>query len=162
MEVCSSCIASIFAGLFFVFWYVVFQRFLQATDVVVSYNWAYKGTDYHPNLDIRNYSKSRTYILANIAYRKQGEETPLWLDNKSLWGNVLKPGSINFFRDIAPVKGISSLETSLQTRVYVRIQMGREIPATGPGQDRRQMMGWFQLAALRLREFTEKKAITLE
>lgn len=162
MEIWAGCIASVLAGCFFVCWYVVFQRFLQATDVVIGYGWTEDIAGYHLSFDIRNFSKSRTYQLANIAYRKQGEETPLWVDNKSLWGAELKPGSINFFRDVAPVKAITAQEMCLQTQVYVRVQAGREFPAAGPGQDRKQVMGWFQWAAFRLRQFTEKKAIPLE
>ncbi len=162
MEIWAGCIASVFAGLFFVGWYVAFQRFLNATDVAAGYNWSWNDAGYHPNLDIRNFSKTRTYLLANIAYRKPGAETPLWLDNKSLWDRELKPGSITFVRDVAPAKGISSLEMCLQTQVFVRIQTGREIPAAGPGQDRKHVMGWIQRAAFYLRQFTEKKAIALE
>jgi hypothetical protein len=163
MEVWSGCIASIFAGLFFVFWYAVFQRFLQATDVVVNYNWSYQqGTDFYPNFDIRNRSKSRTYLLANIAYFKQGSDFPFWLDNKSLWGIELKPGSINFLKAATPVKDIRSINDSVQVQIRVRIQMGREFPGAGPGQERKRVMGIVQWLAFRLRELSEKHAITLE
>ncbi len=77
MEVLSGCLGSVFAGLFFVFWYAVFQRLLQATDVLVGYNWRWKGADFHPSFDIRNRSKSRTYLLANVAYSKKSLLAPL-------------------------------------------------------------------------------------
>lgn len=164
MEVWSGCIASIFAGLFFVFWYGVFQRLLQATDVVVGYNWNWKGTDYHPNFDIRNRSKSRTYLLANIAYTKKGTKAPVCIDGKSLWGIELKPGSINFLRDVnvAPVRDVHSMGDCIQVQVKVRVQTGREFPGIGPGQDRKQAMSRGQRIAYWLRDFFDKNAIPME
>ena len=164
MEVLSGCLGSIFAGLFFVFWYAVFQRLLQSTDVFVGYNWSWKGTDFHPNFDIRNRSKSQTYLLANIAYTRKGTKAPIWVDNKSLWGCELKPGSINTFREVnvAPVRDVHSTQDCTQVQVKVRVQTGREFPGTGPGQDRKQVMSRAQRIAFRLRDFFDKNAIPIE
>jgi hypothetical protein len=162
IEVLSGCLGSILAGLFFVFWYAVFQRLLQATDVLVGYNWSWKGTDYHPNFDIRNRSKSRTYLLANIAYTKKGVLAPLWIDNKSLWGIEMKPGSINHFDAVAPVRDVHSMQDCIHVKVKVRVQTGREFPATGPGLDRKQAMSRGQRIAYWIRDFFDKNAIPME
>jgi hypothetical protein len=164
LDVLSGCLGSVFAGLFFVFWYAFFQWYLGVTDVVIGYNWSWKGTSYHPNFDIRNRSKSRTYLLANIAYSKESQTAPVWVDNKSLWGIELRPGSINHFDDVAAVKNISSIEECLKVRVEVRLQTGRLFWLTGqgPGQEGRLVMGRFQRLAFRFRDFMEKKAISME
>lgn len=162
MEVLSGFLGGIFAGLFFVFWYAGFQRLLQSTDILVGYYWSWKGTEFHPNFDIRNRSKSQTYLLANIAYTKDRGKTLVWIDNKSFWGFELKPGSINHFKTVAPVKDVHSMQDCLQVRVKIRVQTGREFPATGPGQDKKQAMSKAQRIAYWLREFFEKNAIPME
>ena len=163
-EVLSGCVGSVFAGLFFVSWYAFLQWYLGVTDVVIGYNWGWQGTNFHPNFDIRNRSKSRTYLLANIAYNTQGQRAPLWIDNKSLWGIELKPGSINHFDEVLTVKGISSIEECFQVQITMRLQTGRMFWLTGqgPGQQGKVVMGFFQRTAFRLRDFIEKKAITME
>jgi len=154
----------VLAGLFFVFWYVFLQWYLGVTDVVIGYNWSWQGTNFHPNFDIRNRSKSRAYLLANIAYNTLGQSAPLWIDNKSLWGIELKPGSINHFGEVSAVKGISSIEECFQVQITVRLQTGRMFWLTGqgPGQQGKVVRGFFQRTAFRLRDFIEKKAITME
>lgn len=164
LEVMSGFLGSLFAGLFFVFWYAIFQWYLQATDVTVAYNWSWEGIKFHPNFDIRNRSKSRTYLLANITYNTQGKYAPVWIDNKSLWGIELKPGSINHFGEVMPVKNISSIDECLQLQVAVRLQTGRMfwLKGQGPGQPAELVMGRFQRAAFRLRDFIERLALTME
>lgn len=164
MEVLSGCLGSVGAGLFFVFWYAVFQRLLQATDISVGYKWSWKETHFRPNFDIRNRSKSQTYLLANIAYKKKGALAPICIDGKSLWGIELKPGSINFFQgvNVAPVKDVHSMGDCVQVQVRVRVQTGREFPGLGPGQDRKQAMSRAQRIAYWLRDFSEKNAIPME
>jgi hypothetical protein len=163
MEVLSGCLGSILAGLFFLFWYAVLQRLIQGTDVRVGYNWRKcNGTDFHPCFDIRNRSRARTYLLANIAYTKNGRVDPFWIDNKSLWGIEMKPGSINHFDAVAPVKGVQSKEDCAQVQVKVRVQTGREFPGTGPGQDKKQVMNKGQRIGYWLREFFEKNALPME
>jgi hypothetical protein len=177
MEVLSGCLGSIFAGLFFLCWYVVFQCLQSATDVLVGYNWRSKGTDFHPGFDIRNRSASRTYFLANVVYTKKGVlsclkantvctkkgvQAPLWIDNKSLWEIEMKPGSINRFDAVMPVRDVHSMEDCIQVQVKVRVQTGREFPGVGPGQDRKQVMSRGQRFAYWLRDFFEKNAIPME
>jgi len=162
MEVLSGCLGGILAGLFFVFWYVMLQRLVQSTDVLVGYNWRYKGVDFHPSFDIRNRSKSRTYLLANIAYMKKGLMAPLGIDNKSLWGIEMKPGSINYFDEVAPARNVHSMGDCIQMQVRVRVQTGREFSGIGPGQDRKQAMSRGQRFAYWLREFFDKNAIPME
>jgi hypothetical protein len=134
----STVLGGICAGLFFVLMYVVMQWFLQATDLIVSYNWSYKTVDgvfyVWPNFDIRNRSRSKSYRLANIAYTRRGE--PHWFDNKSVWGFVLEPGSISNSFDVAPVKNVSSLPDALSLEVTIRLQTGRAfwLRGEGPGQ----------------------------
>src|ERR1035437_3354243 len=157
-EVLAGFLGSLFAGMFFVFWYAFLQWFLQATDVKMGYNWSWNGPNCHPNLDIRNRSKARTYLLADITYKRSGEDAPVWIDRESVWDKELKPGSIMFFNEVAPVKRISSIQEALQLQVTVGLQTGRRfwLKGQGPGQI---AMGWIQRAAFRLRDFFEKWAI---
>jgi hypothetical protein len=161
-EVLSGSLGSIFAGLFFVFWYAAFQRLLQSTDVLVGYTWRYNGSQFHPSFDIRNRSKSRTYLLANIAYTNKGVLAPIWIDNKSLWGIELKPGSINYFEAVAPVRDVHSMPECIRVQVKVRVQTGREFSGAGPGQDRKQAMSRGQRIAYWIRDFFDKNAIPME
>lgn len=160
LDVLSGCLGSVLAGLFFVFWYAFFQWYLGVTDVVIGYKWSWKGTSYHPNFDIRNRSKSRTYLLANIAYGKESQTAPLWVDNKSLWGIELRPGSINHFDEVAAVKNISSMEECLQVRVEVRLQTGRLFWLTGqgPGQQGKLVMGRFSTPSVQVSRFHGKES----
>ena len=162
MEVWSGCLGGVFAGLFFVFWYAVFQRLIQATDVRVGYGWRWRGTDFYPSFDIRNRSKSRTCLLANIAYTKKGVPAPLWIDNKSICGIEMKPGSINHLEAVEPVRDVHSVQACTQVQVKIRVQTGREFPGLGPGQDRRQVMSRGQRIAYWLRDLFDKNAIPME
>ena len=76
----------------------------------------------------------------------------------------MKPGSINHFDEVLAVKGISSIEECLQVQITVRLQTGRMFWLTGqgPGQQGKVVMGLFQRTAFRLRDFIEKKAISME
>ena len=85
-----------------VFFYVAFQWFLQATDVTIHYNWTQDRRGFHPDFNIRNRSRSKTYFLASIEYRKGDGPAPLDVDNKSVWGRELKPGSIDFSAGYRP------------------------------------------------------------
>jgi hypothetical protein len=102
-----------------VIFYVLFQWFLRATDITISYNWTQEGAGGHPNFNIRNRSRSTTYLLANIEYRKHSDGQFLHIDNDSIWDKELKPGSIRFLR-VAPVKQITSLRDCEGVRVSVR------------------------------------------
>ncbi len=84
-EVLAIFIGDVFASALFVLFYVMVQWFLRATDVTVSYNWGWKGTDYSPNFDIRNRSSSRCYLLANIAYTRNKGKEKVWFDNDSIF-----------------------------------------------------------------------------
>src|SRR6266478_2870709 len=110
-----------------------FRWFLLKTDVFVGYNWSWKGTDYYPNFDIRNLSGSKTYVLANIAYTKNKGKEIVILDNKSIWGRELKPGTITHL-SAATVPTLSSLRECLTVEVRIRLQNGREFKGEGPGQ----------------------------
>lgn len=116
-----------------------YKWLLQATDVGVRYNWSFKGTqsnatDIHPNIQIRNHSKSRSYVLGSIEYRIDGQAQPICIDNKSLWDKDLKPGCIQSFDAIAPVNRIKLLSDVMNVQVLVRSQTGRAFTAQGPGQ----------------------------
>ncbi len=141
--------------------YAALQWFLRATDIKIGYNWKWQGADFYPSLDVRNRSSSRTYLLANIKYtRKSGREV-VWFDNKSIWGKELKPGSINYFDDVAPVPGVTSAALCGDVEVTIRLQNGREfwLKGQGPGQLRR---GRLQKAAFWLRDKIERSAIPVE
>ena len=134
----SNVLGGIGAGLFFVVMYVFIQWFLQATDLVVSYNWSYKTVNgvfnVWPNFNIRNRSRTKSYRLANIAYTRNGQ--PHWFDNKSIWGFVLEPGSMNHSFEVAPVKYVDALADVLSLEVTIRLQTGRAfwLRGEGPGQ----------------------------
>jgi hypothetical protein len=72
-----------------------FRWFLLKTDVLVGYGWKWEGPDFHPSFDIRNLSGSKTYVLANIAYTKNDGKELVAIDNKSIWGQEIKPGTIS-------------------------------------------------------------------
>lgn len=162
-EVGAGFLSNMFAAILLVIGYVAVQWFLHATDIAIGYNWSWKGSEFHPNFDIRNRSKSRTYIVANIAY-KNGNTAPVWIDNKSLWAKELKPGSINFFNEVVTVKNVNSLQECLQIRVVVRLQTGREFWLTGhgPGQDGEVVMSRIQRLAFRFRNFLEKGSVSID
>jgi hypothetical protein len=112
----------------------MFKWFMLATDVKVNYNWTQSRVGSRPNFDIRNRSRSKTYLLGNIVYKKGNSIVPIAIDNKSLWEKELKPGSITFFQEVAPVGKITTLEQCMETKVYVRLQNEREMKGEGPGQ----------------------------
>jgi hypothetical protein len=159
----SNVLGGIGAGLFFVLIYVLIQWFLQATDVVISYNWRYDTVNgvmfCRPNFDIRNRSRSKTYRLANIAYTKHGQVH--WFDNESLWGKLLEPGSINNGFEVLPVRDIRSLQDALAVEVTIRTQSGRSfwLRGEGPGQMGR---GRIRRAAFFIRNKLESGLIPME
>jgi len=162
-EVGAGFLSNLFAAILLVICYVAVQWFLHATDILIGYNWSWKGSDFHPNLDIRNRSKSRSYIVANIAY-KNANAAPVWIDNRSLWSKELKPGSINLFNDVVTVKNVDSLQECLQIRVVVRLQTGREFWLTGhgPGQDGSVVMTRVQRLAFAFRNFLERGSLSID
>jgi hypothetical protein len=159
----SNVLGGIGAGLFFVFMYLFVQWFLQATDLLVSYNWSYKTVggvfSAWPNFDIKNRSRTRAYRIANIAYTHKGEVR--WFDNDSLWGFVLEPGTINNKIAGASVKNVGSLQDALGLEVTVRLQTGRAfwLRGEGPGQMGR---GRIQKALFALRAKMESMMVAME
>ena len=159
-EVAAGFLANIGAGVVLVIFYVLFQWFLRATDITISYNWTQDSAGAHPNFNIRNRSKSTTYLLANIEYRRRSDGPPLHIDNHSVWDEELRPGSVRFL-NVAPVKQITSLRDCEGVRVSVRLQNGRSfwLRGQGPGQ---MSMGVFQRAMFRLRQKSEARAFPFE
>ena len=163
-EVGADFLANVFAGVLLVIFYIVIQWFLAATDVVVAYNWRFDGTsdsprNIRPGFDIRNRSQSKTYFLANVAYRKDKQPVDPF-DNKSLWGRELKPGTIQVL-EAAPVAGLNSLAQCAGMEVHMCLQNGRTfwLKGAGPGQLR---AGRVQRAAFWLRRKFESAAVPLE
>jgi len=163
-DVAAGFLGNVFAGVLLVFFYVFIQWFLQATDITIGYNWVFDGTVEHlrnprPNFDIRNLSRSRTYVLSNIAYLQNGRPISPF-DNSSLWGRELRPGSIDLVQ-ASPLRDFTSLADCLNVEVHVRLQGRRTfwLQGTGPGQPRR---GKMQRLAFRLRERFERMAFPLE
>lgn len=159
-EVLAIFLGDVFASALFVFLYVMVQWFLRATDIRIGYNWKWVGQDFHPCLDIRNRSGSKTYLLANIAYTKDNGKQMLHIDNKSIWDVELRPGSINWPEGSA-VRGVHSMPDCIGTEVSVRLQNGRLfwLKGQGPGQLR---MGRVQKVAFWLRDKIEKSAFPCE
>ncbi|HEX4230492.1 MAG TPA: hypothetical protein VHZ07_17585 [Bryobacteraceae bacterium] len=136
----------------------LFKWFLLATDVTVNYNWSQSRLGSCPNFNIGNRSRSRTYLLGNIVYKNGVSVRPVAIDNKSLREQELKPGSTKFFENVAVVAGITTMPQCLQTKVYVRLQNGREIKGQGPGQ----LPGRFQRMAFSLRRKLDVLAVPVE
>ncbi len=161
-EVLAIFLGDIFASVLLIMFYVLIQWFLRATDVTVFYNWSFTGPNFSPNIDIRNRSGSRTYLLANIAYTRNDGQDKVWFDNDSIMDEELPPGSIRGrkFR-IAPVKGVTTAQEAMNLEVTVRLQNGRAfwLKGKGPGQ---MKMSWTQRIAFWLRDRFEKAAIPLE
>ena len=159
-EVLAIFVGDVLASALFVFLYVMIQWFLRATDVVVGYSWKWQGQDFHPCFDIRNRSGSKSYLLANIVYTKDNGKELLFIDNKSIWGTKLRPGSINW-PEGGPVRGVSSKQDCIETEVSVRLQNGRVfwLKGQGPGQLR---MSRVQKFAFLLRDKIEKSSFPAE
>jgi hypothetical protein len=165
----SNVLGGIGAGLFFALMYVLIQWFLQATDLVVSYNWHFDTKDgivsFHPNFEIRNRSRSKFYRLWNIAYMRDGQR--VWFDNKSLLGKVLEPASVNYYsEEIAPVKnaeveGIGLVAAVFGIEVTVRTQTGRAFWLRGEGPGK-MGKGRIRRAAFSLRAKLESWMISME
>jgi hypothetical protein len=110
-----------------------FRWFLLKTDILVGYGWKWEGANFHPSFDIRNRSGSKTYFLGNIAYTKNNGNEIVAIDNKSIWGRELKPGTISYL-EVTPVPKITSQRECLEVEVRIRLQNGREFKGQGPGQ----------------------------
>ena len=154
LELTASFLVFVIVVLVFAIFYIVLQWFLQATDVTVDYNWSREGTSCHVNFDIRNHSKSRTYVLATISY-SNGADRLVWFDNKSLMGKELPPGSINDFHDVAPVRNSSAISECLELQVTVRLQAGKRLWLEGQ-EPRQPVDEIIHRWALQLRGFIEK------
>lgn len=164
LDVASGFLANVAAAAVIVAVYVVVQWFLTATDVIICYNWQFDGPldnprNLRPGFDIRNRSRSKTYVLANIAYLKEGKPFAPY-DNSSVWGKELKPGTIQNL-GAGPVPSLASLKQSTEVEVYVRLQNPRVfwLKGQGPGQPR---TGKIQRAAFWLRNKFERAAVPLE
>jgi hypothetical protein len=163
LEVAAGLLSTMFAATLLVICYIAMQWFLHVTDIKISYAWKFNGAKFYPDFLIQNRSKSRTYLIANIAYFN-GSVAPIWVDNDSLWGYELKPGSLNRNMKINPAKNVNSLEDCLRVRVNVRLQTGRQFWLTGqgPGQEGKVVMSRIQRMAFGVRDFFEKKALSLD
>lgn len=153
IEIATAFLVYIFVGWLFVILYLAFQWFLQTTDVTMSYNWSRVGSLCHPNLELRNRSESRTYLVTKIAYRSATDGL-VWFDAKSLMGKELGPRTINEFHKIAPVRNCSSISECMELQIRIRLQTGRDLrlETHQPGQIG---MGRIQQSAYRLRAWLE-------
>jgi hypothetical protein len=151
------------AGVILIFGYMIVQWFLTATDLIISYNWKFGIADgkfwASPHFDIRNRSRSKSYRLANIAYRVGGQVH--WFDNKSLWGKVVEPGSI--YNDLVgqPIERVGGLADLEHMEVTVKLQTGRSfwLRGVGPGQEgKSKLRQW----AFMLRNRLEKMMVPME
>jgi len=163
----SNFLGGVAAAIVVVACYVGIQWFLRITDLTLGYNWIFDGGkdnahNFRPSFDIRNRSQSRSYKLANIAYTR-GRKL-CGIDNKSVWGESLEPGSIEFLDKIAPVPAINDLADSLQVEVTVRLQNGRGkhfyIRGSGPGQ--LNPAGKIKNFSFRVRDWLEEIGFPLE
>jgi hypothetical protein len=163
LEVAAGFLGNVAAGFLLVALYVAIQWFLQVTDITIAYNWSFDGTMEHPynirpNFDIRNLSRSRTYVLSNIAYLRDKKPVAPF-DNKSVWGEELKPGSI-LHATGAPLAALSSLKECMDMKVHVRLQGKRQFWLQGRGPDQRYK--GIQRPAFWLRNRLERMAFPME
>jgi hypothetical protein len=133
-----------------------YHWFLLKTDVMVAYNWSWQGTNFYPNFDLRNQSGSKTYVLGNIAYTRNNGKQVISFDNKSLWGQELKPGTIAHL-SAAPVPTVNSMADCLEVEVTVRLQNSRAFKGQGPGQ----LFTGFRKYAFALRRRIEASSLPL-
>ena len=110
-----------------------FRWFLLKTDILVGYGWKWEGPNFHPSFDIRNRSGSKTYFLGNIAYTKNNGREIVAIDNKSIWGRELRPGTITYL-EVASVPKVNKHSQCFEVEVRIRLQNGREFKGQGPGQ----------------------------
>lgn len=159
-EVWAIFIGDIFASMLIILFYALIQWFLRATDITIGYGWKWKDTNFHPSFHIRNQSGSRTYLLGNISYTKNDGKEILRIDNDSIWGKELKPGSISSI-EADPVRSVTALPNCIDTEVTVRLQNGRQfwLQGSGPGQLR---AGRIRRIAFTLRRKFERAAFPLE
>jgi hypothetical protein len=162
-EVATGFLSNIAAGMLLVAFYVAIQWFLQVTDITIGYSWRFDGSrdtpfNLRPSFDIRNLSRSKTYILANVAYLRDGR--PVASFDRTLWGRELKPGAIEFL-EATPVPNFTSLDDCCRTEVHVRMQGKRLfwLKGIGPGQEK---LGRCQRAAFWVRDKLERMAFPLE
>jgi hypothetical protein len=133
-----------------------YRWFLLKTDVLVGYGWKWNGPNFYPSFDIRNRSSSRTYVLANITYTRNDGKELLSIDNKSIWGKEIRPGTISYLEP-APVPEIYSPQECSSVQIKVRLQNGREFKAQGPGQ----LYTGLRKKAFALRMIMEKASLPL-
>jgi hypothetical protein len=159
-EVSAIFIGDMLASMLIILLYVMIQWFLRATDVTIGYSWQLEGPNFHPSFYIRNQSGTRSYLLGNIAYTKNGGKEILFVDNKSIWNVELKPGSVNLI-EAGTVRSVSPMPRCTDVEVTVRLQTGREFWLTGKGPGQLGE-GWIRKMAFRLRQKFEKAAFPLE
>jgi hypothetical protein len=163
-EVLAGFLGNIAAAVVVVVCYIAVQWFLGATDIKIGYTWAFDGgpggpTNIRPCFEVRNRSRSKTYVLANVAYFRGGEPAAPF-DSVSLWGKEMKPGSIQSI-EAAPLRGVTTLKQCEGIEVHIRLQTGRMfwLKGKGPGQ---LQTGIAQRVAFWLRDKFERGAIPLE
>ena len=134
-----------------------YRWFLLKTDVLVGYGWKCDGiSGCYPRFDIRNRSESKTYVLGNIAYTRSNGKEIVAIDNKSIWGKELKPGTITHL-DGASVPSITCLQQCPAIEVRIRLQNEREFKGQGPGQ----LYRGIRRIAFSVRQKLEKASIPL-
>jgi hypothetical protein len=126
LEIAAGFLSYVLIGWAFVLLYLARQWFLLATDVTFAYDWSREGGVCHPNFKLLNRSKSRTYLLAGIAY-SNGTDHLTWFDNRSLMGKELKPGALAEFQEVAAVKNASSISECMEMKVRLRLQTGQVV-----------------------------------
>ena len=138
------------------------QWFLRATDITMSYCWRFNGakgnpSNFRPAFVFQNRSKSKSYVLANIVYKKAG--VLLGIDNQSFWGVELKPGTIVNLDVKKPVEGITSVFETSAVEIRVRLQDGSLFWDRAQGG--RYEMGRLQRILFSWRALIEKYGIPL-
>lgn len=141
---------------------LLIQWFLRATDIRMSYGWRFDGTidrpiNFRPAFCFQNRSKSKTYVLANIVYKKA--DVLLGIDNTSFWGAELRPGTMVHLDAQKPVNGISSVFETSAIEIRVRLQDGSLFWDRAQGGQ--YELGRFQRCLFSLRALIEKYGVPL-
>jgi hypothetical protein len=95
-------------------------------------------------------------VLGNIAYTRNNGKEILAIDNKSIWGKELRPGTITHL-DASPVPDVTRLQQCPHVEVRIRLQNEREFKGQGPGQ----LYKGIRRIAFSLRQKLEKASVPL-
>jgi hypothetical protein len=152
-------IAAAFLGYALIGWllallYLALQWFVRATDISVNFDWSREGSRCHPNFEIRNRSRSRSYRLANIAYINSSDGL-IWFDHQSIMGKELTPRSTHRFVEVSPVRNSSVISDCLRLQVALTLHTGRMLWLNSQ-RPSKPFTDWLRRTAFKLRNLVDR------